>query len=78
MLGKKKNTYLKVFGNELGKEVLSDLRAFCYATKTTEKKGIDQKVDPMQMAVLEGRRQVFMQIMNTMKVDYEDYYDYEE
>lgn len=78
MLNNKKRTYLTVFGSELGKEVLSDLRAFCHATKTTEVKGINQTIDPMQMAVLEGRRQVFMQIMNIMKVDYEDYYEYED
>lgn len=77
MLNNKKRTYVKVFGNELGKEVLSDLRAFCHATKTTEIKDKDQRIDPYQMAILEGRRQVFMQIVNIMMVDYEDYYDFE-
>lgn len=77
MTQKKKITYNKVFNNEFGKEVLADLRVFCCATKTTEVKNTNMMIDPYQMAILEGRRQVFMQIMNTMKVDYSDYYEYD-
>lgn len=74
---KKQITYNKVFGNELGKEVLSDLRVFCHATMSLEQKDAGQAVDPNAMLILEGRRQVFMQIINTMKINYEDIYDFE-
>lgn len=63
--------YNQVFQNEGGKEVLADLRKFCFATATT----FDD--NPYEMARREGRREVFMQITNLMKVKYEDFYDYE-
>ena len=72
---KKKIVYNKVFGNELGKEVLADLRVFCHGTKSIEHRDSDMRIDPNSMLILEGRRQVFMQIMNIMNVDYEDFYE---
>ena len=74
----KRMTYIRVFENEAGKEVLSDLRAFCFATKTTAVKGDDKRIDPYEMMRYEGRREVFLQIMNLLKVDFEEYYNYEE
>lgn len=71
-LRSKQTTYKLVFGNEMGKKVLSDLRDFCFATKST----FDS--DPQEMARREGRREVFMQIMNIIKVDYASYYDYDD
>lgn len=56
--------YRHTFGGEMAKDVLADLRIFCYATKTHDG-------DPM----LEGRRQVFYRIMTMMKVPVEDVYD---
>ena len=69
----KRSVYLQVFGSEAAREVLSDLRATCFATKTTFVKG-----DPDQTLINEGRRQVFMDIMTMMKVDFEDYYEYDD
>lgn len=62
--------YRKIFGEELAKEVLADLRVFCHATMTTADKNEDIKI-------LEGRRQVFLRIMQMLKVDIEDIYGYE-
>lgn len=67
----KRAVYIQVFKNEAAKEVLSDLRTFCCATKTTFAK------DPMEFARNEGRREVFLQIMNMIKVDFDEVYDYD-
>jgi len=67
----KRALYIRVLGNEAGKEVISDLRVFCYGTKTTFDKC------PYETARREGRREVFLQIMNTLKIDFEEFYDYE-
>lgn len=77
-LKQKRITYGKVFENELGKIVLADLRVFCHATKTTAAKDANQRLDMYEVARLEGRREVFLQIMNTIKVDFDDYYNYED
>lgn len=71
-LKSKRAVYLKVFKSEEAKEVLADLRTFCCATKTTFVKG-----DVEQTLINEGRRQVFVQIMNMINVDFEDYYGYD-
>lgn len=68
----KRALYLRVFKSEEAKEVLADLRSFCFATKTTFSN------DPYEMARNEGRREVFLQIMSVLKVPFEEYYDYEE
>jgi len=60
--------YKQVFSNEGGRLVLSDLNNFCYGTKTTA--GRNENIER-----LEGRREVFLQIMNVLKVDFEEYYD---
>lgn len=66
--------YRLTFGHEPAKDVLADLRIFCCATKTTAP---ISPIDPIQMAINEGRRQVFLHILTYMKVDIEDVYDYE-
>jgi hypothetical protein len=66
--------YRLVFGTEPAKDVLADLRIFCNATKTTAP---TSKIDPYQMAIQEGRRQVFLHILTYIKVDIEDVYDYD-
>ena len=67
----KQTLYMQVFKTEAAKQVLADLRVFCCGTKTTFVKG-----DRDETLINEGRRQVFMQIMNTIKIDYEQFYDY--
>lgn len=69
---RKKTAYRLTFGSEVSKDVLADLRVFCNATKT------NFSSDALEMARMEGRREVFNRIMSFMKVDYEDYYQYEE
>lgn len=63
--------YQAVFNNVRAHDVLSDLRVFCYGTKSAFNS------DPLEMARREGRREVFMRIMNQLKVDYGEIYDYE-
>lgn len=63
--------YRQTFKGEIPKEVLADLRTFCHATKTTDTDG------PHQLAINEGKRQVFLRIMTFLKVDIEDVYSYE-
>ena len=72
--------YRLTFGNEAGKTVLADLRNFCFATKTTFNGGktANQTLDPLYLARMEGRREVFLQVMGILKVDFDDYYTYTE
>lgn len=68
----KERAYRLSLGNESGKEVIADLRSYCNGTRS------NFNSDPLEMARMEGRREVFMRIVNFMKIDYEQYYDYEE
>jgi hypothetical protein len=58
--------------HESGKQVLGDLRAFCGATKS------NYSSDALEMARMEGRREVFNRITNYLKIDYDDYYELEQ
>ena len=60
--------YLRVFKNEAGKEVLADLRDFCYATKTPFAE------NPYETALNVGKQEVFMQIMATLQVEFDQIY----
>lgn len=61
--------YRQAFDNEAGKIVLADLRIYCHATKTAFSS------DPLEMARIEGRREVFMRVMDFLKVDYDTIYN---
>lgn len=74
----KAKAYRLTFGNETGKEVIADLRRFCCGTKTTFSTDSTGRLDPLHLARMEGRREVFLQIMTIMKVEFEDYYTYTE
>lgn len=65
----KQTLYRQVLGNEGGRQLLTDLNAFCNGTQSHKTN------DPMELMRLEGRREVFLQIMNMLKVNYEEYYD---
>lgn len=67
-LREKQGQYKQVFGNPVGKEVLKDLNRFCYGTKTTAGR-------PEGIERLEGRREVFLQIMSLLKISFEEVYD---
>lgn len=73
----KQVVYRQVFKTEPGAEVLADLRNFCFGTKTTVMQDEHNKVDKDALLLHEGRRQVFLQIMNLLEVDFEEYYDYD-
>lgn len=58
--------------DEAAKVILADLRMFCYGTKSTF------STDPLEMARLTGRKEVFERIMSFMNFDYSKIYDLEE
>jgi len=49
--------------------VLADLRRFCYHNRSTIKVSQAGTVDPLAMAVAEGRREVFMRIVEFLNLD---------
>jgi hypothetical protein len=51
--------------NQLGKQVLEDLAQFCRAEKSCF------HADPRIHAVLEGRREVYLRLMDHLKLDSE-------
>jgi hypothetical protein len=71
-------SYRLTFGNEGAHDVIADLRAFCFATATTGRGDGATEVSNEQMREREGRRQVFLRIMQMMKVDIEEIYGYVE
>lgn len=52
--------------------VWADLRRFCVIRDTTAVRTADGSVDPIGMAILEGRRQVFTHIANVLDVPADD------
>lgn len=58
--------------DEAVKIILADLRMFCNGTKTTFSN------DPLEMARLTGRKEVFERIMTFLNYDYSKIYDLEE
>ena len=57
------------FDTESGKEVLKDLKSYCmWMTPTFQKRG-DAPADPLEMAFLEGRRDVITYILRYIKMD---------
>ena len=48
--------------------VLADLRKFCYFNTTTAQSN-GNHLDPLQMARMEGRREVFMRILMQLNTD---------
>jgi len=71
-ISNKQKAYKLSLQNEMGKEVIADLRIFCNGTKSNFSN------DPLQMARMEGRREVFNRVMEFMEVDFANYYDYDE
>ncbi len=53
-----------------GAIVLADLKRFCYVERTTAKVSLaTQTIDPMAMAFAEGRREVFMRLIQFLNLD---------
>ena len=69
--------YRHTFGNEMGKDVLRDLELFCFGSLTTFTSSLkeDNSVCPLQLARMEGRREVLTKIMIELKIDINQLYD---
>ena len=55
--------YSAVFGSPEGQRVLADLEAYCHAFARLDARAQDGSIDPLSLAVLEGRRQVWLHIL---------------
>lgn len=76
-LQKTQNSYRTLFKNDkelnpCAKDVLADLRLFCFGTKSC----FDH--DSVTMARNVGRQEVFQRIMNYLQIEYADFYVLEE
>ncbi len=68
----RKTAYVSVFGDPNDKAVeivLKDLAKFCRANKTCF------DIDPRKHASLEGRREVFLRILEHLKLTPDEYWD---
>ena len=61
-LANRRTVYIRAFDTPHGKEVLRDLAKFCRANETTF------HADPRIHAVLEGRREVWLRIMEHLQL----------
>lgn len=62
-----------------GELVLADLRRFCRATSTTvHVSPISKSIDPLAMAMAEGRREVWMRIMAHLHLDEKQVFNLQE
>lgn len=64
-LKEKQNRYKRVFGSEDGKQVMEDLKAYCFVRNTT------YNDHPHRMALNEGLRMAFLHIDNFINLDLE-------
>lgn len=64
-LKEKQNRYKRLFGSEDGKQVLEDLRAYCFVRNTT------YSDHPHRMALNEGLRMAYLHIDNFINLDLE-------
>ncbi|PWR24976.1 hypothetical protein [Zavarzinia aquatilis] len=56
--------------NLAGAEVLADLRRFCHDTRTTARVSpVTGTLDPVAMALAEGRREVWLRIQQFLQLD---------
>lgn len=67
-LGRRRTAYVAVFGQKtlFTEEVLVDLARFCRAHRSTF------HADPRVHALMEGRREVFLRILDHLKLSEED------
>lgn len=78
VLQRKEWAYRNIFQGDKGdlheasKVALADMRTFCNGTKS------NFSTDALEMARMEGRREVFTRVMNFLNVDYSKFYDLEE
>lgn len=76
-----RRTFLDADGNinRNAEIVLADLRKFCRATSTTVMVSpISKSIDPVAMAMAEGRREVWLRIMAHLHIDEKQVFNLEE
>lgn len=64
----RRKAYRDVFGNEVGTRVLADLRGFCCADSSCVVVGKDGKIDTHATVLAEGRREVWLRIVETLNL----------
>lgn len=81
----RKQSYRRVFMDASGlvgpdaEIVLADLRRFCRATSSTVMVSpVSKSIDPIAMAMAEGRREVWMRIMGYLHIDEKQIFNLEE
>ena len=81
----RKHAYRSVFMDASGgvspnaEIVLADLRRFCRATSSTVMVSpVSKQIDPIAMAMAEGRREVFMRIVGYLHIDEKQIFNLEE
>lgn len=81
----RKTAYRRVFFDASGnisanaEVVLADLKKFCRATSSTVMVSpISKQIDPLAMAMAEGRREVWMRIMAHLHIDEKQVFNLEE
>lgn len=76
-----RRTFMDASGN-VGRDaeiVLADLRRFCRATSSTVMVSpISKTIDPIAMAMAEGRREVWLRIMAHLHIDEKQVFNLEE
>ena len=74
-LNKRRGAYRAVFlqqdgqASAMAREVLKDLRRFCHADRPTYRVGGNGQLDPIASAVAEGRREVWLRIIEHLHLD---------
>jgi hypothetical protein len=74
LIFRRRNAYRAIFlpGGQVGVAaniVLSDLKQFCRADRSTMVVSmVSQRIDPVASAILEGRREVWLRIMNHLHI----------
>jgi len=64
----RRNHYRAVFRSESGTRVLADLREFCRADTSCVVVAKDGKIDTHATVLAEGRREVFLRIIETLNL----------
>jgi hypothetical protein len=67
-LWNRRRDYRAVFDTDEGQRVLADLRGFCRVDSTCVIVGKDGKIDTHATMVAEGRREVFLRIVEILRL----------
>jgi hypothetical protein len=65
--GRRRNNFRYTYMSPTGRQVLADLEPFCCGSRTTATSN-----DPIQMAIREGRRQVWLRIQRAISLTAEE------